>query len=106
MELTKEFVENCNKPSILREFLLQAMERVDSMEKELASLREATRWRKFSDEKPSKEDYYIICGSSGFRNADKWTHINHKGLLVFMIMAYSIGCPYSLHQRKNDTLTV
>ena len=90
MELTKEFVENCNQPSILRDFLLQAMEQVDSMEKELASLREATRWRKFSEEKPSEEGYYIICGSSGFRNTDRWMHINHKGRMGFSFYDYGV----------------
>jgi len=34
MELTKEFVENCNKPTILREFLLQAMDQVEHLEKD------------------------------------------------------------------------
>lgn len=90
MELTKEFVENCNQPSILRDFLLQAMEQVDSMEKELTSLREATRWRKFSEEKPSEEAYYIICGSSGFRNADRWTYIKHKERMGFGFYDYGV----------------
>lgn len=39
MELTKEFVENCNKPTILREFLLQAMDQVENLEKDNEKLR-------------------------------------------------------------------
>lgn len=34
MELTKGFVKSCNKPSILREILLQAMAQIDVMEAE------------------------------------------------------------------------
>ena len=49
MELTKEFVKKCNKPSILRDFLLQAMDQVDSLEEE-------RKWRKFSEEKPKLEE--------------------------------------------------
>ena len=68
MELTKEFVKNCNKPSILRDFLLQAMDQIDAMEEE-------RRWRKFPDEKPSEEmegmDFIV---SNGFfhREISEW----------------------------------
>lgn len=92
MELTKEFVENCNQPSILRDFLLQAMERVDSMEKELASLREATRWRKYPEEKPSEDTRYIICGSSGFIDADRWVYLKEKQRMGFGFYDYGVKC--------------
>ena len=34
MELTKGFVQNCNRPSVLRDFLLQAMEQNEKLEKD------------------------------------------------------------------------
>lgn len=43
MDLTKEFVENCNKPTILREFLLQAMDQVENLEKDNEKLRGTIR---------------------------------------------------------------
>lgn len=57
MELTKEFVKNCNKPSILRDFLLQAMDQIDAMEEE-------RRWRKFPDEKPPEYTWCLVSGKS------------------------------------------
>lgn len=57
MELTKEFVKSCNKPSILREFLLQAMEQIDAMEEE-------RRWRKYSEEKPQDGQEVLAYDSS------------------------------------------
>ena len=53
MELTKEFVKRCNKPSILRDFLLQAMDQIDAMEEE-------RRWRKFSEEKPADKQWIWV----------------------------------------------
>lgn len=55
MKLTKEFVKSCNKPSILRDFLLQAMDQIDAMEEE-------RRWRKFSEEKPEHHQWVeVFC---------------------------------------------
>ena len=60
MELTKEFVKSCNKLSILREFLLQAMDQVDNLEKENKELKEAQRWRKYSEEKPKEKQWILV----------------------------------------------
>lgn len=63
MELTKEFVKRCNKQSILRDFLLQAMDQIDAMEEE-------HRWRKCSEEKPNEEQSVLAWltedGKRGF----------------------------------------
>ena len=40
LELTKGFVESCNKPSVLRDFLLQAMDQNEKLEKDNKSLKE------------------------------------------------------------------
>ena len=55
MELTKDFVKNCRKTSLLQDFLCQAINQVDAKDKEIAELKEAQRWRKFSDEKPDSD---------------------------------------------------
>ena len=61
MELTKGFVKSCNKPSILRECLLQAMDHVDALEKENKELKEAQRWRNFKDEPPEHHQWIEAC---------------------------------------------
>lgn len=53
-------------------------------------LEEECRWRKFPDEKPSEEGYYIICGSSGFRNADKWTYCKDRQKMDFSFYSYGV----------------
>lgn len=56
MELTKEFIKSCNKPSILREFLLQAMDQIDAMEAE-------NRWHRC--DKPNSDGLYDLPPESG-----------------------------------------
>ena len=56
----------------------------------IADLEEERRWRKFPDEKPSEEGYYIICGSSGFRNADKWTYCKDRRKMDFSFYTYGV----------------
>ena len=65
MELTKGFVQRCNKPSVLREFLLQAMEQNEKSEAELAALKEERRWRKFPDEKPEWGKEVLVLADDG-----------------------------------------
>lgn len=55
-----------------------------------AELREATRWRKCSEELPSEEGYYLICGSSGFRTADKWTYCKDRQKMDFSFYSYGV----------------
>lgn len=43
MELTKGFVQHCNRPSVLRDFLLQAMEQNEKLEAEHESLLQQNR---------------------------------------------------------------
>jgi hypothetical protein len=59
-------------------------------DKVIAELEEERRWRKFPDEKPSEEGYYIICGSSGFRNADKWTYCKDRQKMDFSFYSYGV----------------
>jgi hypothetical protein len=56
----------------------------------IAELEDERRWRKFPDEKPSEEGYYIICGSSGFRNADKWTYCKDRQKMDFSFYSYGV----------------
>ncbi len=60
---------------------------LDMREREL---KEERRWRKFPDEKPSEEGYYIICGSSGFRNSDKWTYCEDRRKMDFSFYSYGV----------------
>lgn len=64
MELTKGFVQHCNKPSVLREFLLQAMEQNEKLEAENAALREEHRWRWFSEEMPKDGEIVWLYNKS------------------------------------------
>ena len=60
-------------------------------DKEIEKLKEEQRWRKFPDEKPSEEGYYIICGSSGFMNADKWTYCKDRQKMDFSFYSYGVA---------------
>ncbi len=60
-------------------------------DKVIAELKEEQRWRKFPDEKPNEEGYYIICGSSGFRNADKWTYCKDRQKMDFSFYSYGVA---------------
>lgn len=61
MELTKEFVKSCKSVGLLRDFLLQAMDQVDNLEKENKELKEAQRWRNFKDEPPEHHQWIEAC---------------------------------------------
>ena len=56
----------------------------------IEELEESQRWRKFSEEKPSEEGYYLICGSSGFRTADKWTYCKDRQNMDFSFYSYGV----------------
>ena len=56
----------------------------------IEELEESQRWRKFSEEKPSEEGYYLICGSSGFRTADKWTYCKDRQKMDFSFYSYGV----------------
>ena len=60
MELTKDFVKNCRKTNLLQDFLCQAIDQVDAKDKEIAELKEAQRWRKFSEEKPEEKQWILV----------------------------------------------
>lgn len=40
--------------------MLCAKTRIERLERELATLREQVRWRKYPDEKPTTDDYYLV----------------------------------------------
>ena len=67
-----------------------AEENLAKLEKELAELREATRWRKYPEEKPCSDGYYIICGSSGFRNADRFMECKDGRGMDFSFYSYGV----------------
>ena len=55
-----------------------------------AELKEAQRWRKYSEEKPSSDGYYIICGASGFRNADRFMECKDGRGMDFSFYSYGV----------------
>lgn len=59
-------------------------------QEEIATLKENQRWRKFPDEKPSEDTRYIICGSSGFRDADRWMYLKEKQRMGFGFHDYGV----------------
>lgn len=61
MKLTKEFVNSCRRIGVLRDFLLQAMDQVDNLEKENKELKETQRWRNFKDEPPEHHQWIEAC---------------------------------------------
>lgn len=65
---------------------------------EIAELKEAQRWRKYSEEKPSSDGYYIICGASGFRNADRFMECKDGRGMDFSF--YSYGAKYWMPMPK------
>lgn len=71
--------------------VVRLKQRIAELEKENAELKEERRWRKFPDEKPSEEGFYIICGSSGFRNADKWTYCKDRQKKDFSFYSYGVN---------------
>lgn len=59
-------------------------------DREIARLKEAQRWRKYSEEKPKSDGYYIICGSSGFRNADRFMQCKDGRGMDFSFYSYGV----------------
>ena len=59
------------------------------LQEEIAVLKDSQRWRSFKDEQPSEEGHYIVCGSSGFRNADKW-HCKDSQKMDFSFYSYGV----------------
>lgn len=59
-------------------------------QQEIATLKDSQRWRKYPDEKPSEDTRYIICGSSGFRDADRWVYIPEKQRMGFGFHDYGV----------------
>ena len=57
---------------------------------EIAELKEAQRWRKYSEEKPRSDGNYIICGSSGYRNADRFTECKDGRGMDFSFYSYGV----------------
>lgn len=89
-ELEKENQTLAEDVSDKIESITELMELVEKYKSEKAELEEERRWRKFPDEKPSEEGYYIICGSSGFRNADKWTYCKDRQKMDFSFYSYGV----------------
>ena len=87
-------VYGMNDPEVGDEYEMYKVSEADKViaekDKAISELKEAQRWRKFPDEKPSEEGYYIICGSSGFRNADKWTYCKDRQKMDFSFYSYGV----------------
>ena len=60
MKLTKEFVNNCRRIGVLRDFLCQAIDQVDEKDKEIAEQEEKRRWRNVDDMFPTADEGYIL----------------------------------------------
>lgn len=82
------------KSSDIREFLvrLKAAHEAEAEQLllEIAKLKDAQRWRKYPEEKPSEDTRYIICGSSGFRDADRWMYLKEKQQMGFGFHDYGV----------------
>jgi prefoldin subunit 5 len=63
---------------------------VEQLLMEIVKLKEDRRWRKYPDEKPSEDTRYIICGESGFRDADRWMLLKEKGCMGFGFYDYGV----------------
>lgn len=63
---------------------------VEQLLMEIAKLKDAQRWRKYPEEKPSEDTRYIICGSSGFRDADRWMYLKDKQRMGFGFHDYGV----------------
>lgn len=82
----------CNKRCNYCSALLNERKLIAEKDKKIAELEEAQRWRKYSEEKPSSDGYYIICGSSGFRNSDRFMECKDGRGMDFSF--YSCGVKY------------
>ena len=60
IELTKSFVNNCCDIEALREFLCNALDKINENENEIKNLKNAQRWRKFSEEKPEHHQWILV----------------------------------------------
>lgn len=78
MKLTKEFVNSCRKVGVLRDFLCQAIDQVDEKDKEIAELEDERRWRKFPDEKPTKDIKFLVINEKGFLQCCYYSPILHE----------------------------
>lgn len=78
MEATLEIVEE------------KYVERIKELEAKNEKLKENQRWRKYPEEKPSVDTRYIICGSSGFRDADRWMYLKEKQRMGFGFHDYGV----------------
>ena len=63
---------------------------VERLLTEIAKLKEAQRWRKYSEEKPRSDGNYIICGSSGYRNADRFMECKDGRGMDFSFYSYGV----------------
>ena len=87
MELTKEFVKSCKSVGLLRDFLLQAMDQVDTLEKQNKELKEAQRWRKCSEELPEEGVEVLVTNGIDYSISDwcgdYWNNDPFCGYTVF-----------------------
>ena len=69
IELTKSFVNNCCNIEALREFLCNALDKINENENEIKNLKNAQRWRKFNEEKPDDKEVVLVSDGEWFETA-------------------------------------
>ena len=74
----------------VRQMCKDVLAKLEEQELEIAELKEAQRWRKYSEEKPRSDGYYIICGSNGFRNADRFMECKDGRGMDFSFYSYGV----------------
>lgn len=63
---------------------------LEQRNKDVARLLEERRWRPYPSEKPKEDGNYIICGSSGYRNADRYMYCKDGRGMDFSFYSYGV----------------
>ena len=72
IELTKSFINNCCNIEALREFLCNALDKINENENEIKNLKNAQRWREFSEEKPEHHQRILVCSRDYKTELKRW----------------------------------
>lgn len=72
IELTKSFINNCCNIEALREFLCNALDKINENENEIKNLKNALRWREFSEEKPEHHQRILVYSRDYKTELRRW----------------------------------
>lgn len=74
IELTKSFINNCCNIEALREFLCNALDKINENENEIKNLKNAQRWRKFPEEKPKWGEEVLVVDDESKQYIVRFSH--------------------------------